>query len=168
MRLRLTMVVAVLLVVLGATAAMGQLSDVDFAAQLTPQQEVQEPPVVSRARGGAAFDVRRADGSAEIDYEVRVRRIDKVTAAHIHLGCAGENGPVVVTLFTSETPTGRVDGVLATGTITREDLEGPLEGSGLGALIRAMQTGCTYVNVHTTDYPAGEIRGQIQQVSEVP
>lgn len=62
------------------------------------------------------------------------------------------------------------------GAFTSANLEGPLEGRSLGALIRQMRAGSTYVNVHTDDgeppadtgpgdFPGGEIRGQIRAVS---
>jgi hypothetical protein len=51
-----------------------------------------------------------------------------------------------------------------TGTITAANVvatEGMKQGD-LGALIQAMMNGETYVNVHTTKYQDGEIRGQIK------
>ena len=63
--------------------------------------------------------------------------------------------------------------MLAQGTITADDLIGPLTGQTLTALVDAIRAGNTYVNVHTDDgaapagtgpgdLPAGEIRGQIR------
>jgi hypothetical protein len=100
--------------------------------------------------------------------------IDNVVAAHIHLGAAGVNAPVVAFLFGNVAPAGgRIDGVLATGAITAASLVGPLGGATLATLIQAMKDGVTYVNVHTNDgvaptntgpgdFPGGEIRGQIR------
>ncbi len=56
---------------------------------------------------------------------------------------------------------GRFNGVYAHGTVSAANLVGPLAGQPLSALITAMQAGSTYVNVHTSQFPAGEIRGQI-------
>ena len=84
-----------------------------------------------------------------------------ITAAHIHSGNVGENGPVIVTLFSSDTPTGRTNGILSEGTISSSDLEGPMEGRDISDLVSAMSNGVTYVNVHTQANPDGEIRGQI-------
>jgi hypothetical protein len=54
-----------------------------------------------------------------------------------------------------------VNGLLASGTVT-----GPLLGMPLTALLAEMTTTNTYVNVHTLDLPAGEIRGLIVAVPE--
>jgi hypothetical protein len=95
------------------------------------------------------------------ELEVNVTDIDKGTAAHIHLGEKGKNGPVVVTLFKSDTPTEMKNGTLGEGNFTVTNFEGPMKGKGLNDLVTAMQNGFTYVNVHTTDMPDGEIRGQL-------
>jgi hypothetical protein len=51
--------------------------------------------------------------------------------------------------------------VLAEGVITAAELVGPLAGGELQDLLARMRAGDTYVNAHTTQYPPGEIRGQI-------
>ena len=52
-----------------------------------------------------------------------------------------------------------------TGTIAAADVIGPAaQGIAPGEfreLVRAMRAGATYANVHSTTFPAGEIRGQI-------
>ena len=47
------------------------------------------------------------------------------------------------------------------GTITTNNLEGPMAGKQLAELATAMSTGEHSVNVHTEQNPDGEIRGQI-------
>ena len=96
-------------------------------------------------------------------------------AAHIHVGAVGVNGPVVAFLFgPAAAGGGRTDGVLATGTITSDQVDGP-DGLGvetLADLLDEMRSGNAYVNVHTNDgvgdpdsgpgdFPGGEVRGQI-------
>jgi hypothetical protein len=91
--------------------------------------------------------------------------IENVTQAHIHLGPAGGTGGIVVWLYPGSPPLqlipGRSDGVLATGVITAGDLVGALAGQPLSALMDAINAGNAYVNVHTLQFPPGEIRGQI-------
>jgi hypothetical protein len=129
-----------------------------FHAILEGEEEV--PPVDSDAKGAAVF--RTSNDGTELNYKLVVANIEDVTAAHIHLAPRGENGDIVAFLFNPETPTdGREFEILAEGTITSEDLVGPLEGSTLSELIDEMEAGNTYVNVHTVEHPSGEIRGQI-------
>ncbi|HSF49211.1 MAG TPA: CHRD domain-containing protein, partial [Nitrososphaeraceae archaeon] len=47
------------------------------------------------------------------------------------------------------------------GTINNLDLQGTLKGRNISDLITLMESGNTYVNVHSEPYPDGEIRGQI-------
>ncbi len=127
-------------------------------APLSGSQDV--PAVDTRARGNAVFHVSR-DGS-ELSYKLIVANISNVVQAHIHLAPAGTNGSVVAFLFGFEPPGGRVNGVLAEGTITEADLIGPLAGQSIADLVAEMSAGDTYVNVHTIDFPPGEVRGQIR------
>jgi len=127
-----------------------------YTAQLDGQQEV--PVVQTTANGTAELT---APHVSSITYSLNVSGIDRVTAAHIHNGHPGENGPVVVTLFKADQPTGPTDGILAEGNITDANLEGPMQGKSISDLSTAMQNGQTYINVHTQQNPNGEIRGQI-------
>jgi hypothetical protein len=157
--------VLLILVAISATAAMTTISSSyaqtipsTFHAILEGDEEV--PPVDSDAKGAAIF--RTSNDETELNYRLIVANIEDVTAAHIHLAPRGENGDIVAFLFDPEEPTeGRTNGVLAEGTITSEDLVGPLEGSTLSELIDEMEAGNTYVNVHTVEHRSGEIRGQI-------
>lgn len=129
-----------------------------FNVELTGNEEV--PPVQTDATGSAEFTAPHFDN---IGYSVNVSNIDKVTAAHIHSGKIGENGPPVVTLFKAETPSAEpINGNLASGNITNANLEGPMAGKTLIDLTKSMELGETYVNVHTEENPNGEIRGQIK------
>jgi hypothetical protein len=130
-----------------------------FNAMLSGGEEV--PPVETTATGNASFTVM---GEESIEYSVNVTGMDKVTAAHIHDAKTGENGQVVVTLFKADSPTGVISGGLANGTITASNLEGDMQGLAVDDLIKAMERGETYVNVHTEKNPNGEIRGQISTV----
>src|SRR5712691_1280605 len=132
----------------------------------------------TRAVGEVTFQLS-PDGT-QLDYRLISSNIQNVIASHIHLAPAGINGPITVFLFGPVAPGGgRSDGVLAHGTITVDDLTGPLAGHPFSDLIAAMSAGGTYVNVHTNDgvdgtntgpgdFPGGEIRGQIRLLGPTP
>jgi hypothetical protein len=148
----------------GAFFAMGALAPAqgrNFRAHLSGGEEV--PPVETRAQGQATFQLSK-DGNG-LRFKLIVANIENVTQAHIHLAPAGANGPVVAWLYPSGPPPvlieGRFQGVLAEGTITAANLVGLLAGLDLDALIEEFESGNAYVNVHTSQFPPGEIRGQI-------
>jgi hypothetical protein len=133
----------------------------NYRTHLSGGEEV--PAVATRAQGQAIFQLSK-DGLG-LRYKLIVANIENVTMAHIHLAPAGQNGPVVAWLYPSAPPPvlieGRFSGVLAEGTLTAGSLVGLLAGQDLSALIEEIENGNAYVNVHTTQYPAGEVRGQI-------
>jgi hypothetical protein len=133
----------------------------NFRAHLSGKEQV--PSNNSRATGQALFQLS-SDGS-ELHYKLIAANILNVTMAHIHVAFAGQNGGVVVWLYPAAPPAklipGRFNGILAEGVITEADLRGTLAEQGLTALIDLMKEGKTYVNIHTSQFPPGEIRGQI-------
>ena len=166
MRRTTLVLVALTTAVLSAGPAHAQEN---FQAHLSGGEEV--PANESLGTGQAIFKVN--EDETEITYRLIASNIENVVASHIHVGAVGVNGPVVAFLFGNVPPGGgRTDGVLATGTITADDLVGPLAGQPLSVLIDEIEAGNTYVNVHTNDgvdpagtgpgdLPGGEIRGQI-------
>lgn len=132
-----------------------------FKAHLSGDQEV--PPAETNATGQTNFKLSK-DGTS-LEYKLIVANIENVRMAHIHVAPAGENGGVVVWLYPDAPPAqvieGWTNGILAEGTITSEDLVGALEDATLQDLIDLLTAGQAYVNVHTDQYPGGEIRGQI-------
>ena len=133
----------------------------NFRTQLSGDQEV--PPVETNATGQAIFQLRK--NGTELHYRLIVANIENVTMAHIHLAPAGANGPVVAWLYPSGPPAqlipGPSNGVLAQGVITSASLVGPLSGESLSDLMDQIIAGNAYVNVHTSQFPPGEIRGQV-------
>lgn len=133
----------------------------NLRTHLTGDEEV--PPNDSRAQGQAIFQVN-GDGTA-VRYKLIVANIQNVTQAHIHVGPAGGTGGIVAWLYPSAPPLqlipGRSQGVLGQGVITDADVVGGLAGTGVAGLLAEIRAGNTYVNVHTNQVPAGEIRGQI-------
>lgn len=137
----------------------------------------QEVPVrATNAQAQAIFHLSQ-DGT-QLDYKLIAANIENAFMAHIHINRPGVNGPIAVWLYPSTatvpgpTAGGRIDGVIAQGTITASNLVGPLAGQPLSALVSAMNGGNAYVNVHTSDgvappdtgpgdFPGGEVRGDV-------
>jgi hypothetical protein len=100
------------------------------------------PPADPDGTGTATITVN--PGQLRICWEITTANLDPVVAAHIHSAHAGQNGPIVVPLTaTNGTSTGCAD-------VTRS----------LADAIRKAPQGY-YVNVHTTVFPGGAIRGQL-------
>ena len=118
---------------------------------LTGAQEV--PPVTANATGFFSGSVTA--NSLTFDLSAVA---DRITMAHIHVGAAGTNGPVVAFLFGPDEA--GVPAIHPTGTITAANLIGPLAGDWAG-FAAALAAGNLYVNVHTVDNPTGVVRAQI-------
>ena len=104
-----------------------------------------------------------------LSYEMNVNNIDAVIGARI----GQKNGSLLVEVFNpyaihngkSGIPTGQINGVLSSGTITIDDLNGPLAGKKVSDLVNLMKEGKTVVDVGYSGPLKGEIRGQILPVT---
>ncbi len=143
------------LVTMGTTT--GFAAEKSFKAVLSGSQEV--PAAKSVAKGDATFTLSK-DGK-ELMYKVTVSDIENVDAAHIHLGKMGKNGPPLALIDIKGKKTGKFSGTLAEGKITSNDLLGSLKGKSVQELLKDIESGDAYINVHTDKYPDGELRGQI-------
>lgn len=123
----------------------------NFNIALQGAQEV--PPVTTTATG--TFQGTLSGNS--MTYTLTATG-SALTMAHFHQGAAGANGPVVAFLFGPNQA--GVDSINESGTITVEDLSGPLQGNWDG-FVAALDSGQIYVNVHSVANPGGEIRGQV-------
>jgi len=130
----------------------------NFGASLSGDNLI--PPATDQGSGFAAFSTNGVDD--EVDFRVLTHGVEKITQAHIHLGAADENGPVIAFLFGFDAAGVTPDGTLARGTLTAGDLvaAGDFDGS-MAQLADHLRAGTAYVNVHTMTSPAGAVRGQI-------
>lgn len=131
-----------------------------FGAVLLGENEV--PPVETDAAGLALFTLDEAAGT--LDYRVYVANLEGVTESHIHKGPPGFNGNAVVYLLRPQDDPVSITGPLAAGTVTESDLFGVLGREGFGSFVENLRAENLYVNVHTVEYPTGEIRGQVRSV----
>lgn len=123
-----------------ALAVAGAASAADVKVTLAGDQEV--PPVNTQAKGSGTVTIGD-DGSVKgsITYSGVA-----ATAAHIHIGPAGKNGPVIVPM----TKSGDSGFAFAPGAKLNEDQ------------MKAFKAGDLYINVHSAANPGGEIRGQLK------
>jgi CHRD domain len=150
-----------------------------FSTKLTGYEEVIPAGGAVSTTGRGRFSARLFED--RIEYRLSYENLqgatpapNRVLFAHIHFGQLHTTGGVVAflcgdTVTTNNipdacpTPSGSVEGTIRAadvGTLVTPPGQGILAGE-FGELIRAMRNGVTYVNVHTTVFPAGEIRGQI-------
>lgn len=112
--------------------------------------ENEVPPSGSKAFGAAAVHI---DGS-KLLFSVAIVNpaMESFFAGHIHVGAVGANGPVVVTLFSGSTDRKLIFQA------ARLDID-----AGLAAKI-CDDPAAYYINYHTTDFPGGAVRGQLNEI----
>jgi hypothetical protein len=156
----LSLIVAAVAVGAGANDR-GDRSD-RLRIQMIGFEEV--PPLNTTGRGDLRLEVSRN----EIEFNLRYTNLSAPPAvAHIHVGQKGVNGGVSVFFCGGggkpacpATTSGTVSGSIVAADVVGPTTQGFPAGD-LAPLLRAMDAGVTYANMHSPNFPAGEIRGQI-------
>lgn len=128
-------------------------------------------PSVS-STGTGRFSAEIDTVSKTISYQMTYSGLEgEIQLAHIHIGQARTNGGISAFLCSNApnppagTPVCPIEGTV-TGVIQESSVVGPTaQGIAPGEfaeLVAAIRAGATYVNVHTSKVPSGEIRGQIR------
>jgi hypothetical protein len=131
----------------------------------------EENPDISTA-GTGSLEVSVNNAARTLTYTLRYSALEgDVQQAHIHFGKRAVNGGVVLFLCSNldnapaGTPTcpqsGTVTRTVAASEILAPEMQG-LEAGNFAELVAAMRAGRTYANVHSTKWPSGEIRSQLQ------
>jgi hypothetical protein len=172
---RLGVSIAVIALVSAATVVLAQ----NFKQIREFLTGYEETPAVSTVAEGE-FNARISKDETQIDYELSYSDLEgSVTQAHIHFGQKGITGGISIWLCGNPTAPGVTPAITPppgtqlcppppatiTGTLTAANVVGPTA-QGIAALefaevIKAMHAGKTYVNVHSSKFPSGEIRSQI-------
>ncbi len=175
---RITIAVAVVLAVTATGLAFNQQVGPPFREFLNGFKEAVAPVSTT---GTGTFHATINKDDTEIEYVLTFENLEgDVRQAHIHIGHPQQAGGIVLWLCDSAlnpspsatTPECTQDDPLnlragrVTGTLTAADVQaqtangiaGPAEWSEVLGLIRA---GKTYANVHSSKFPPGEIRSQI-------
>jgi CHRD domain-containing protein len=137
------------LVVVGSVNARSQATTIRIAAAMNSADERPAPTGdVANARGTFAATVTKTDTGASLNWTLTFTNMSgAATAAHIHVADRGTPGPVVVPLCAPCT-----SGVSGTANINP-------------TVLAAIEADRAYVNVHTRQNPAGEIRDQVSPVA---
>jgi hypothetical protein len=127
-----------------------------FTATLNAANEKQTNPVNSAATGSATLTLRSNDS---LDFTVMAANLTNAAiASHIHVGGLAVSGPIVNGFAINS---GVTTGTVTSGTIVLSKLvagANQVTGDSLRVLLN---NGNAYVNVHTTAFQGGEIRGQV-------
>lgn len=102
--------------------------------------------------GSGTIHLRLSPGQGEVCYSLMTINVEQVFAGHIHVGPAGINGGVVVNLMLDGSYNGSAEQCVSANRAT------------ISAIIRNPEN--YYVNVHSTPYPAGAVRGQLEGLSD--
>jgi hypothetical protein len=133
--------IAALVLLAGCTTVSNTWNKVwSGAVALDGAQEV--PAVKTTATGSAAIDIKE---DRTVSGKVTVTGFTP-TAAHIHLGAAGKNGAVIVTLKK----------------VSDTEFVVPTEARLNDKQYQEFKAGNLYVNVHSAAHPGGEIRAQLK------
>jgi len=150
---------------------LGVAADNDTVVLKTSLRGLNEvPPVASQGTG--SFEATLSPDHTALNFTLTFNNLNApATVSHIHFAFRKEAGGVVVFLCGPGTspakqpcPSGTSGTV--TGTLTAADIVGPtaqgINSGDFEKLLKLIDQGGTYVNVHSTQSPAGEIRGQIR------
>jgi hypothetical protein len=131
----------------------------------------EEVPAVSTTGNG--LFVATVNPDQTITYSLTYANLEgSVTQAHIHFGQFSVNGGIVAFLCTNlnngpaGTQTCPAPPATITGTIKPGDITGGAAAQGITVgefdeVVAAIRNGIAYANVHSTIWPAGEIRAQL-------
>jgi hypothetical protein len=168
-RMKIALAVAIAGVLGVGTVAMASDGGDDQRERLTGYEEV---PAISTP-GVGEFRASISRSSDEIRYRLTFSGLESnATQAHIHFENRTNNGNIVVFLCTNlgNGPAGTqacpAAGGTISGTITPADITAGADAQGIAAgefdeFVRAIRAGATYVNVHSVNRPAGEVRAQL-------
>lgn len=167
---RLALSVAVIAAVSASAVVLAQGGFKKISEVLTGYEET--PSAVSTT-GIGAFNARISNDESRIDWELKYADLEgAIQQAHIHFGQRAVTGPISVFLCTNlgngpagtqpcPAPPAAISGTIVAADVTNLGNERGISAGELDELISAIRAGATYVNVHSTRWPGGEIRSQI-------
>ncbi len=123
-------------------------------------------PATTSATTGS-ITLQSVPGDSTLAFSLSVVNMTGITQAHLHNAAAGANGAIIAWLLpvngnSAQSPSVTLDGVISLGDIEPGWVRGTprLAMDSVKALLRV---GRLYVDVHSSTFTAGEIRGQVQR-----
>jgi hypothetical protein len=130
----------------------------------------QMPPNITSAHG--FIGLKFTEDSSKLVFNINVNDIDNITGIYIYSGGSNnQNGSLILDLLEEakelknddinimKVNRDDIEGTVAVGGITSDDLQGELKGKTLEDLRNLMMDGTVYVDVQTKEFPHGEIKG---------
>lgn len=176
-RIEQVLLVALSLLIVSGVVGAAEKEKTQLRARLDGIHETNPSTIITNGTGTLTATV---NDDSSITYTLSYKNLSTpVTQAHIHIGATKITGGISVFFCsnlsngpagTPACPNDATNSGTVTHTVTAADVVGPA-GQGVPAgdmadVVRAIASGVTYANVHTTAHPAGEIRGQIRSTED--
>lgn len=170
---RLGVSIAIVALLSAATVVLAQGGFKKISEFLTGYEET--PSAVSTT-GNGTFHARISNDESRIDWELSYADLEgAIQQAHIHFGQKAVTGPITVWLCgnasatitppagtqTCPAPPATISGTITAAEVTNQADARGISAGELDELIDAIRAGATYVNVHSSKWPGGEIRADI-------
>lgn len=131
-----------------------------------------ETPLTISTTGGGSFHAKLASDGRSFDWTLSYEALEgNVLQSHIHFGAPAITGGISIFLCSNlgNGPAGTqlcpASPATISGTATAADVIGPsgqgIEAGAFDEIVAAMRSGFAYANVHSSKWPGGEIRGQL-------
>ena len=170
---RLLVSIAVIALVSATAVVLAQGGFKRISEILTGYEETATTGGAVSTTGNGTFTARISNDESQIEWQLTYNDLEgAVQQAHIHFGQKAITGPISVFLCTNlgngpagtqpcPAPPATISGTITAVDVTNLANERGISAGELDELIAAIRAGATYVNVHSTRWPGGEIRSQI-------
>jgi hypothetical protein len=160
--------------VLALTISTSSASETHVSAKAKLSGFQESPPKLTSGTGSFSATI----SGDKLSYVLTFSGLSSpASMSHIHFGQSAVNGGIFIWLCGSAgapgpagTPTCPAGGGTVSHTVTAADVQSVaaqnVNAGDFNGAIAILKSGDAYVNVHTTNFPAGEIRGQVRITGE--
>ena len=148
--------------ILFIVTAIVMLSNINANAQISGTFSADLKPTVgsnSHATGKATLELQ--DNGQKVKYDVSATGLGNVSGVVISQEMGSGRAPDVVSIAQASTSGLKSGSGSATGTFTKSDLIGPLQGKDIADFVKAINDGKIIFRIMTITQPLGEIVGNV-------